>query len=117
MLVNSRTDQVLAQRVEDAHSFWTRFLGLMGRPGLEPESALSLRPCQSVHMFFMRFPLDVLFLDEVGNVVGLEEELRPWRLSSFYREAVEVLELPTGVIQASGTQVGDQILRVDSSSP
>lgn len=107
MLRNSRSGKVLSETPEWAVTFWTRFLGLMGRSGLPPGGALVLGPCQSIHMLFMRFPLDVIFTDREGKVVALVEGIRPWRLSSFYREAYYAIELPVGTITASETRVGD----------
>jgi uncharacterized membrane protein (UPF0127 family) len=81
----------------------------MGHPGLAPGQALILQPESSIHMFFMRFPLDVLFLDGEGRVLHLYESLRPWRVSRIVRGSKQVVEMPPGSIAASGTQIGDQI--------
>lgn len=109
MLRNLRSGKVLSEDPEWALTFWGRFMGLMGRSGLPEGGALVLAPCQSIHMLFMRFPLDVIFTDEEGKVVALVEGIRPWRLSSFHRSAHYAIELPVGTIAASETQVGDSI--------
>lgn len=109
MLVNARTREVLARRVEQADSFASRFFGLMGRAGLPEDEALVLAPCQSVHMLFMRFALDVVFADRQGVVVAVYQDLRPWRVSGFHRQAHFAIELPVGAVARTGTQVGDTV--------
>ena len=108
-VTNVTRDQPLADRVLLADGFWNRFKGLMGRAELPMGEGLHLRPCNSVHTFFMRIPIDVLFLDTEGTVVKLFPALPPWRTTAPVRGVRSVLELPVGVIAASGTRVGDQL--------
>jgi len=68
-----------------------------------------LEPCNSIHMFFMRYPLDILFLDKGGKVVFMYKGIKPWRVGRIVRGAKVAVELPEGVIGESGTQVGDEI--------
>ena len=105
----------LAADVESAASLWAKFMGLMGRPSLAPGSALWLPDSNGIHMMFMRFPIDAVFLgrpdpEEAREVVAVHRDLRAWTgLVPFVRGAHGVLELPVGAIDASGTQVGDLI--------
>ena len=105
----------LAASVELATSFWARFFGLMGRRVLLPQTGLWLAPGNGIHMFFMRFAIDAVFLskrnpDGARRVVGLSRGLRPWvGFVPLVRGADGVLELPIGAIDASGTQVGDEV--------
>jgi len=108
-LVNVTRGTVVAGEVRLARSPWARGLGLMGHAGLAPGQALILQPESSIHMFFMRFPLDVLFLDAADCVLFLYVALRPWRVSRIVRGAQRVVELPAGSLAASATQVGDQL--------
>ena len=108
-LQNLARGTTLAGEVRLASSFWARGLGLMGHAGLAPGQALILQPENSVHMFFMRVPLDVLFLDKDYRVLHLYESLAPWRVSRVVRGSRRVVELPAGSISASGTQTGDQL--------
>lgn len=113
-IVNSTRSCTLAAQAELARTFWTRFLGLMGRTGLEPGRGLLIYPASSIHMFFMRFPIDVLFVDKQDVVVSLHEAMQPNRsLASAWR-ARYVIELPAHVISATGTQVGDTLLLTPS---
>lgn len=107
-LYNLTRDTVLARQVKIADRFFSRLRGLMFRPPLPPGEALWLRPCKGVHMFFMRFPLDVVFVDRNLQVVHLVENLQPWRVSPIVREADSALELPAGSIQGK-VSVGDKL--------
>ena len=99
----------LAARVRRADRPWSRLLGLLGRGSLARDEGLLLTPCTSIHTFFMRFAIDVLYLDRNHLVVKAVQSLRPYRLSACLRGGHSVLELPVGVIEASGTQAGDQL--------
>jgi len=112
---NLTRDAVLAERLESADSLWAKFKGLMGRSALSAGSGLWLPDSNGIHMMFMRFPIDAVFVgraDAAGAraVVALRPGLRAWTgLVPFVRRAKGVLELPAGVIGATGTQVGDLI--------
>lgn len=108
---NLRTGNVLAHRGERAVTFWSRFRGLMGRRGdtFGFGEALLIEPCTSIHSFFMRMPIDALFLSPELEVVGLLAPMVPWRVSAIYRRARSVLELPMGTVAGSGTQIGDRL--------
>jgi uncharacterized membrane protein (UPF0127 family) len=81
----------------------------MGRSSLPPGEALLIRPCSSVHSFFMRFPIDVVFLDREGVVLKVYAPLRPWRASTWVRGARQALEMPAGTLARTGTSVGDTL--------
>jgi uncharacterized membrane protein (UPF0127 family) len=105
----------LAADVESADGLWGKFLGLMGRPSLPPGSGLWLPDSNGIHMMFMRFPIDAVFVGKpdaagVRSVVSIHPGLARWRgLVPFVRGAHGVLELPVGAIAASGTAVGDRL--------
>jgi uncharacterized membrane protein (UPF0127 family) len=112
---NDTRDTTLATTVETAASVWARFMGLMGRRSLPAGHALWLPGDNGIHMFFMRFPIDAVFLakpapDGSRRVVAAKRGLRPWvGIVPFVRGASGVLELPVGTIEASGTTPGDHI--------
>lgn len=111
MIVRNLTaGQLLGEQVRRADSFGLRLLGLMFRSGLAPGEGLLIQPCQQVHTHFMRFPIDVLFLDEAMRVVHIIRAMKPWAFSPLVREARSVLELPAGA--ATSVALGDQ-LRVE----
>jgi uncharacterized membrane protein (UPF0127 family) len=108
----SRTT-TLAERVEVGSSLWARFRGLMGRPSLPAGDGLWLPGANGIHMMFMRFPIDAVFVarptpDGGRRVVAIRHRLPAWTgLVPFVRGAHGVIELPIGSIEESGTQVGD----------
>ncbi len=105
----------LASDVEVADSLWGKFMGLMGRATLAAGAALWLPDSNGIHMMFMRFPIDAVFLgqaDAAGArpVVSVHRALRAWTgLVPYVRKAHGVLELPVGSIERTATQVGDQV--------
>ena len=86
----------------------TRLRGLLGRPGLERGEGLLLRPASSIHMWFMRFPIDAVFVDRENRVLRVVEHLAPWRLAGC-RGAKAVIELPAGEAARVGLAVGDRL--------
>ena len=98
----------LAGRAEIADTSAKRRTGLLKRTGLEPGEGLWIVPCESVHSFFMKFTIDVLYLDRKHRVKKIRPEMSPWRMSACLT-AHSVLELPAGTIASSGTQAGDQL--------
>jgi len=105
---------VVCDRCEMPESALGRMRGLLGRDGLEPGSGMLIDRAPSVHMFFMRFPIDVVFVDRDLKVVKVVERLRPWRIASA-RHAAAALELPAGAAAAAGVDVGD-ILAIEDLS-
>jgi uncharacterized protein len=109
-IVNETRGCVLAERAELATRALDRMRGLLGRDGLDAGTGLVIDPCNSIHTFFMRFPIDVLFLDVEGDVIRAFDTLPPWRLTRIYAAARQVVELPAGRLSATGTEVGDRIV-------
>ncbi len=99
----------LATRERWAVTVQDRTRGLLDSEGLGEGEALVISPCNSVHMFGMSFPLDVIFVDRAGRVVRAIEGLRPRRFTRIHLRARHTLELPVGAIAASGTQPGDEL--------
>jgi uncharacterized membrane protein (UPF0127 family) len=106
---------VVADHVEVADGIWSRFRGLMFRAALPEGHGLALRPCNSIHMFFMRFPLDVLFVDGDGRVLRVLDTIRPWRASSFVRGAKAGIELPAGTAARAGVSTGTVVRMVTAA--
>src|SRR5207245_5963533 len=92
VLVNRQTAQTISSTVEVAATRRTRRRGLLGRNGLDPSEALILEPCCAIHTAFMRFAIDVIFVDARGQVLKIVRELPPWRLAIVPR-AHAVIEL------------------------
>ena len=101
---------VVCARCAIADNPWTRMRGLLGRASLAPDEGLLIRPAGSIHMAFMRFAIDAVFIDSAGRVVRVAERLAPWRFGIGARGARDVLELPAGAAGATGTQAGDELV-------
>ncbi len=86
--------------------------GLLGRDGLEPGEGMLIDRAGSVHMFFMRFPIDVVFLSRDRTVVGVKHRLAPWRVAGA-RRAVASLELPAGRASEVGVEKGQRLVFED----
>lgn len=109
---------VVAERLRPAHTHWTRLRGLVGTSGLAPGEGLWIRPCRQVHMFGMRYPIDVVFLDERLDVVHAIRELRPWKVSPKVKAATSVLELPAGTVARLGLASGARLaIEGESQAP
>jgi uncharacterized membrane protein (UPF0127 family) len=114
-LINVRTGVPLATTLEPAFDSTTRNKGLLGRSSLAPGTALVLAPCNSIHTFFMKFPIDLLFVARDGRVLKLRERVPAWRLALSPR-AFAVIELAAGTVATHETQRGDVLVVRDLST-
>src|SRR5262245_28727211 len=97
-LINERTHAPVATEVELASTRATRRRGLLGRDSLAPSSALVLTPCVAVHTAFMRFAIDIVFVDADGYAVKLVSDVGPWRMAASAR-AHSVIEMAAGSLR------------------
>jgi uncharacterized membrane protein (UPF0127 family) len=109
MLINRASGKVLAKDVRRAQTFWSRFRGLMFTSAFRPDTALHFKPCQSIHTFFMRYSIDVLYLDRNHKVVALESNVRPGKFGRIHTMASSVVELPAGKISETETEIGQEV--------
>src|SRR5262249_10095966 len=107
-LLNERTHETIATEVELASTRATRRRGLLGRDGLDPSTALMLTPCLAVHTAFMRFSIDIVFLDRDGFGVKMVSDVRPWRMAAS-ASAHSVIELAAGSLQRHAVAIGDRL--------
>ena len=98
--------RVVCERCAVADRWWLRLRGLLGRSRLDPAEGLLLRPAGSIHMAFMRFPIDAIFCDRELVVIDVVRGLRPWRLAG-RRGAKVVVELAEGA--AAAVEAGDRL--------
>ena len=87
----------------------SRMKGLLGRRALEPGEGIVIRPAPSIHTFFMRFPIDAVFLARNGDVLKVVADVKPWRVRSA-RKAHAVLELPAGEAKRRNVSAGDRLV-------
>jgi uncharacterized membrane protein (UPF0127 family) len=106
---NLSKQTLLAERSELADSPWRRMKGLLGRAELPAGQGLVIKPCQSVHTWFMQFPIDVLHVDGQGVVRRVLHQMPPNRLGPMGGQGRLVIELPAGVAAATWTEVGDRL--------
>src|SRR3990167_9526782 len=108
-IINLSKNTVLAENAEPADNFFRRLIGLMGSPCLKAGEGLIIKPCNSIHTFFMRFPIDVLFVDKDNRVLKALSSLKPFRLTFIYFQASFAIELPSGTIQPTLTCKGNTL--------
>ena len=113
---NADRGTLLGDRIRVASSMADRTVGLLGTRSLEAGEGLWIERSPSIHMFFMRFAIDAVFVAADGRVTKVVENLKPWRVVWWARGARDCLELPVGAVAASGTQVGDH-LRLEPNGP
>ena len=109
MVRNQTRNTVLGEAVEVADTSEKRRVGLLKHARLDPGSGLWIVPCESVHTFFMKFPIDLVYLDKQRKVRKVRHAVPPWRLSACLA-AHSILELPAGTVEKSGTLRGDELL-------
>jgi uncharacterized membrane protein (UPF0127 family) len=107
--INVTQNKTLASSLSVADTFLGSLLGLMGRRHFPMGAGLWINPCQSVHSMWMRFPIDVIFLDKQKSIVHLITNMKPFRISRHISRAKSVLELPASTIIETQTQLGDQV--------
>jgi hypothetical protein len=112
-IINKTRDTIIARQAVKADTLLRRMIGLLGRREFSQGEALIIKPCNSVHTLFMRFPIDIVFLDRQNKVIKLIPYLKPWRLSSLHISARLCIELPVGTIHSHPISLGDIFIFVD----
>jgi len=111
-VVNASRESTLCQSCGVANNIFTRVRGLLGRTSLPEGEGLLIVPCPSIHMFGMKFPLDVIFLTRENVVTDVVENIAPGKLyvgKSLQGKVHGALELPAGTISRTGTARGDKL--------
>lgn len=112
-VINKRNNECFGANVQIADTFFSRMKGLLGRCELKEQEGIIITHCNSIHMFFMKFAIDVLFLDKDKRVVGMCHSIKPNRLSPIFFKAKMALELPAGTIAKNKIFQKDQLDFVD----
>jgi uncharacterized protein len=112
--LNRTRGTILCERLEVAASMAAQSRGLLGRDGLAPGAGMLFEgnrvfPLMWMHMFFMRFAIDIVFLDRSGRVLRVNHQIKPWRVSSMVFGARKALELEAGAAARSATTEGDEV--------
>ena len=106
MLVNEK-GEILAYRTIMADTLWARLKGMLGYQKMPADTVMVIKPCNQVHMFFMRFSIGAIFLDKQGLVLS-KMLLRPWQISFRVQDAQVVIEAATDVLEL--VQIGDRLI-------
>ncbi len=108
---NRSRSTYLATDLLVAQTHWSRFRGLMATDASQFPRGVGLwiSPSHGIHTFAMRFPIDAVYLDRDRIVIHIEEDLKPWRLAAVRVQAASVLEVPTGTVRESLTELGDRV--------
>ena len=107
---NATRGTVVAERCRIASSAIDRSVGLLRTPEVLPGEGLLIERSPSIHMFFMRYAIDVVFIDRDGRVTKVISRLKPWRIVAWARGARDCIELRAGALEESGTRRGDQLV-------
>jgi uncharacterized membrane protein (UPF0127 family) len=105
---NRTRNTELGDSIDLANTSATRRTGLLKHSGLGRGEGLWIVPCESVHTFFMKFPIDLVYVDRQNTVRKVRHAVKPWRMSACF-SAHSIIELPPGVAQETGTVAGDQL--------
>jgi len=108
-IYNSTQNNLIADDVKVAQSFVTRSVGLLSKKSISEGEALIIKPCCSIHTFFMKFAIDVLFLNKKNKVVALYENVSPWRILPIHLNSKYVIELLAGQIAVKNICLSDII--------
>jgi uncharacterized membrane protein (UPF0127 family) len=107
-IVNTRNGKVVADRLLTAFDSATRRKGLLAHGSLPQSTALIIAPTNAIHTFFMKFPIDIVFVSKDGRVLKIRSSVPAWRMTASLR-AYAVLEMAAGSLDGSDTQVGDRL--------
>jgi uncharacterized membrane protein (UPF0127 family) len=109
LIYNASKTTYITKNGAIAKTFIERLIGLMGKRAIDSDYALVIRPCNQVHMMFMRFTLDVVYLDRAGVVIDIDRSLNPWSFGKRRSKAKEVIEFKGNYI-ADKIDIGDVIV-------
>jgi uncharacterized membrane protein (UPF0127 family) len=106
-VVNERTRRVVGTAVREPQGFWGSFVGLMGKRDLPAGHGLLFKPARGIHTHFMRFSIDLIFLDKANRVTKVREAMAPWRFD--FTSAAGVIEMNAGTARTIDIRPGDQL--------
>jgi Uncharacterized conserved protein len=111
MLKNMESNQIVCDKVIIANSFFKRLKGLMFTKELPSDSSMYICPCNQIHMFFMNYNIDVLYVDKNNMVIAVDENMKPGIMGKKVKGAAAVVELQAGKVKESNIKVG-QVLEI-----
>lgn len=109
-LWNLDTEKEIANCIRPAYRFFKRLKGLMFTKSLPSGCGLHIKPCQSVHTFFMRYPIDVIYLNEEFVVVDVDTHFPPGKVGKLRKNARSVIEVPAGTVNRTSIEIGHKLI-------
>lgn len=109
-IYNSSKNNLIADDVKLANSFLLRTLGLIPKDSISLNEGLIIKPCCSIHTFFMKFNIDVLFVNQQNQIIALYEKVKPYRVLPIHPTSFYVIELASGIISAQNIKKGDLLI-------
>ncbi len=106
---NTTQNNIIASQGIMADTFLRRLKGLLGKTEISDDEALCIKPCKSVHTFFMRFPIDVIFIDRENKVINITKSLKPFKTSKYIKNAMYVIEIGAGMSEIKDVRIGDKV--------
>ncbi len=103
-----KSNFVIGKNIREASSLKDRVIGLMFSNKMMNMDGLLITPCKSIHTFFMKFSIDVVFIDKKNHIVKIIRSMKPWRMTGFYLNALHTLELPSGTL-TEDIKEGDEL--------
>lgn len=114
-IVKRESGEVLLSSCLLTENSWERMKGLLAHESLSSDEGLWISPCTSIHTFFMKFPIDVAFLDKSGKILSIYSAMKPWRLSGIHFKAAGVLEMQAGLLNSMNISKGERLILCPSS--
>jgi uncharacterized protein len=108
-LINKTNNTIISENVMVADTFFKRLKGLMFTKELPEQSALHIMPCNEIHTFNMKYSIDVLYLDGNNNIIDVNENMAPGKIGRRVKNAISVVELPSGKVKRLGVKVGQTV--------
>ncbi|MBF0451181.1 MAG: DUF192 domain-containing protein [Candidatus Magnetomorum sp.] len=108
-IINLTTGETIAENVKTASSFFQRAKGLIGRRSLNPKEGLYIPGCRSIHMLFMQFPIDAIFIDQDNTITKIISNLKPFFISFGTLNSKGVIELPGSTLEGTKICIGDRL--------
>lgn len=105
----TQNSELISKKIIFAHSFWERGRGLLGRETIDPDSVMWLKPCNNIHTMFMKFALDVVFVDRNLIVRSIHRNVKPWLPLLFSWGAHSAFEFLAGTLENKNINIGDQL--------
>lgn len=114
MILNIDTGKTIVEELHKAQTFWQRFFGLITYKNLSDNEGMILIGCNGIHTLFMRFPIDVIYLNEYYQIIEAYKDVAPWKILAIRKKAKYVIELPAGTLANSRTKKGHRVIIRDN---